>query len=409
MPNPGPARPRTGPRPLALHLAVQTASWLASQAALPLLRKGSPVWKGPLEAQADELRQSLDDANLPPEAFERAVAQEGERRLKAFLEGVRRYQTHPHRRAVPPPPVAWTEGTTRLLAYGEAGPPVLLVPSLVNRADILDLTLERSLARDLAGQGFRVFLVDWDGPGDIEKNFGLDDYIAGRLVRILDHLRQAGGEKVAVVGYCMGGLLALALAQLRAQDVASLALLATPWDFHQPNPEPGQLMAALEAPLEMILQTQGEMPVDMLQAFFASLDPDLVPRKFRAFAGVDPANPKANDFIVLEDWINDGVALAAPVARQCLFGWYGANRPAKGEWLVGGQAIYPQDLRLPSLVMVPEQDRIVPPASAIPLARALPNAKLVMVPAGHIGMMSGRTAPEICYRPLGAWLKNPRP
>jgi hypothetical protein len=32
-----------------------------------------------------------------------------------------------------------------------------------------------------------------------------------------------------------------------------------------------------------------------------------------------------------------------------------------------------------------------------------------MVAAGHIGMMSGRTAPEVCYRPLSRWLKNPQP
>ena len=37
-----------------------------------------------------------------------------------------------------------------------------------------------------------------------------------------------------------------------------------------------------------------------------------------------------------EDWLNDGVPLAAPVARECIGGWYGANAPARGAWRVAG-------------------------------------------------------------------------
>ena len=33
----------------------------------------------------------------------------------------------------------------------------------------------------------------------------------------------------------MGGLLTTALAQRRPRDIAGLALLATPWDFHADN------------------------------------------------------------------------------------------------------------------------------------------------------------------------------
>ena len=40
----------------------------------------------------------------------------------------------------------------------------------------------------------------------------------------------------------------------------------------------------------------------------------------------------ARRFVVLEDWLNDGVPLAAPVAREVLSGWYGANTPAAGAW-----------------------------------------------------------------------------
>src|SRR3546814_17470322 len=96
------------------------------------------------------------------------------------------------------------------------GIPVLVVPSLFNRGYILDLSAGRSFLRWLADQGFRPFLVDWDSPGEAERRFDLTDYVAGRLEAALNVVLDAtGGRPVAVLGYCMGGLLALALAQRR--------------------------------------------------------------------------------------------------------------------------------------------------------------------------------------------------
>ena len=48
----------------------------------------------------------------------------------------------------------------------------------------------------------------------------------------------------------------------------------------------------------------------------------------------------------------------------------------------------------PSLVVVPAQDRIVPPASAAALATALPAAERLAPALGHIGMMVGSAAPQ---------------
>ena len=71
-----------------------------------------------------------------------------------------------------------------------------------------------------------------------------------------------------------------------------------------------------------IIALLGEMPVDALQGLFASIDPMQTARKFLNFALLDPQNPKASVFVALEDWLNDGVPLAGPVAQECL------SRPA---------------------------------------------------------------------------------
>jgi polyhydroxyalkanoate synthase len=110
--------------------------------------------------------------------------------------------------------------------------------------------------------------------------------------------------------------------------------------------------------------------------------------------------------VALEDWLNDGVSLSAAVARECLFGWYGGNTTAYGHWRVAGRAIEPRKIGCPSLVMLPAQDRIVPPASAEALTQLLPRADVYRPPLGHIGMIVSSGAERQAWAPLAAWLQD---
>src|SRR3546814_9583320 len=103
------------------------------------------------------------------------------------------------------------------------------------------------------------------------------------------------------------------------------------------------LMAAAALPLiAPLLEVAGEMPVDLLQRLFASLDPQLVVRKFLAFGRLDAASRKAEEFVALEDWLNDGVPLAAPVARECPGRWSGDNATPRGQWRSAGCPVDPR-------------------------------------------------------------------
>jgi polyhydroxyalkanoate synthase len=404
MPEPQPTRrPRQGPRPLGLHLLAAHGAWMSSLAALPLLRTGSHDWSPdePLQALLAEL------AGYPDEDVDRAVLRAVYGRAEAFLDGILRYRRHPYRRDLPDPPALLTEGGSRLLDYGgpdAPGPAVLFVPSLVNRAYILDLSRQRSFLRWLAGQGFRPLLIDWGWPDEAARGFTLGDYILGRGSRFLAAACEAAGGPVPVVGYCMGGTLAVALAQRRAAQVAGLVLLATPWDFHAGAAASAHLQAAMLDALEPILSFWGELPVDVLQTFFAGLDPLLGFKKFARFAQGDAETPQAEAFVALEDWLNDGIPLAGPVAAECIRGWYVDNAPARGEWTVGGEPVDPAQVTQPSLHLIPSNDRIVPPASSRALAAAMPEVEVIDPPLGHIGMMVGGAAPKAVWRPVADWL-----
>lgn len=357
---PGPGL-RRGPRPLALHLALAGPS----DAGPPGLAAADP----------------------------------------ALVRAIAAYRRHPWRRDLPEPPAAWSEGGSRLLDYGVpgsgAGPPVLFVPSLVNRAHVLDLMPGRSLLRWLAGEGVRALLLDWGWPAEAEQGFTLTDY-AARIERALLAL----AEPAVLVGYCMGGLLAVAAALRRPALVRALALLATPWDFHAERTADA-VRIGMMAPLLDPVMAGGALPVDAIQALFALAEPGSVAARYRAFAQLDPESEAAAGFVAVEDWLNDGVPLTAPVAREVFQGWYGANAPARGSWRVAGWPVDPRGLSLPSFVAIPARDRIVPPGSALALARALPGAAVHRPRAGHIGMVAGRHWQAELGAPLLGWLRGP--
>ena len=393
---------QSSPRPLPLHLGLSMATSMSGLAALPSARAGLLPWSATLAPGAEALTQDLKATD--DRALTLAVGAEAMRRVETMLAGIQAYRDHPWSRPEPSQPIPWRQGSARLLDYGGEGPAVLFVPSLVNRYYVLDLLPGRSLLAWLADAGVHPFVLDWGAPGDDERAFSIADYVDHRLAPALARVHDLAGGPPILVGYCMGGLLTLAQAVREPASLRALALLATPWDFHAEAYQ-GQALVLLRQALETMLRAYGELPVDLLQMLFAALDPHLARRKFARFAAMDPASEQARQFVALEDWLNDGVALTAPVARTALFDWYGENRTAGGCWQVGDRAIDPAGLSMSVFCALPTQDRIVPPDSAAALAAALPQEHLTRINpgAGHIGMVMGGRGRRQLWQPLRDW------
>ena len=400
---------RLMPRPLPAHLASAMWLWLSSRAGLTSLASGSPPWNTPPwnAPPSPELRVlAAEIAQRGAEPVVAALDRLLRGRAEAFISGLEAYRRHPYCRSADTMPVCWCDGSSSLLDYGQPGArgAVLLVPSLINRHYILDLLPERSFARFLADQGLRPLVLDWGEPGAEERDFTLADYVLRRLRPALATAAALARGPVHVCGYCMGGLLTLALAAHGTATIASLVLLATPWDFHAERPAVHQFLGTLVEHADL-LRDGDPIPVSVIQSLFVALDPFLAERKFIRFAGLPADSEAARDFVVLEDWLNDGVPLAQGVARECGRAWYLANEPGNGTWRVAGKAVVPAAMTLPSLVVLPRRDRIVPPLTAAPLAEALPRATVLRPALGHIGMMSSAEAPGAVWQPIAEWLR----
>jgi polyhydroxyalkanoate synthase len=322
------------------------------------------------------------------ELLRRETAGAPERMVRA-LEGLRRYQ-EAERTAPPKPPPALVERLgASLRDYGGGGAPVLFVPSLINPPSILDLSEEKSLLRWLAERGrVRPLLIDWGADVDARRALG----VAGHVDSLLVPFAEALGETPALVGYCLGGTMALgAAARIPVKGVATLA---SPWRFSAFPEDSRRGLESLWASARPTAERLGMLPMEVLQSAFWALDPARTVGKFEAFAAMGEA--KARDFVTLEDWANDGPPLPAAAAKELFEGLFRDDSTGSGRWL----AADPDRLSCPILEIVSTVDRIVPAASA---AGAGERIELAL---GHVGMVVGSRGRTALWEPLEAWLSR---
>jgi polyhydroxyalkanoate synthase len=313
-------------------------------------------------------------------------------RRRAALAGLRAYQDAP-RLARPAPSAALaSEGRIALRDYGGTGRPVVVVPSLINPPFVLDLSPDTSLLQWLTTHGLRVLLVDWGTPTTIDRAMDLGQHAqaVARLCATLD-------EPPLLVGYCLGGTIALAAAAFAA--VAGIALIATPWHFGGFGDAARTAIAGLWTAAEPTADQLGLVPIEVLQAAFWQLDPARTVDKFVRFAELDPTSVQGQAFVALEDWANAGAPLPYAAGREMFDDLFDADLPGTDRWRIDGRIVSPTP-PVPLVEFVAQDDRIVPAASAI----GLPDRRIVA--AGHVGMIVGRRGRSLLWEPLARWLSD---
>ena len=290
------------------------------------------------------------------------------------LAGLRAYENAP-RYGRPPskPEIGRVRGAT-LRDHGGEGPAIVLVPSLINPPRILDLDEEVSLTAAIAANGRRALLVDW-GKADERSELS----VAGHVEELLLPLLRNISGPVALLGYCLGGTMAIAAANL--MPVERVITLATPWNFaNYPQASHKALQEICrhsEAPANIL----GALPMEVLQASFWSLDPERTVRKFAEFGRLDAASAEARRFIELEEWANEGEPLPYPAAKELVENLFGKDLPGSGGWAIRGRTVSDR-LPIPSLHLTAERDLIAPPQTAA-------SGEVVALPSGHVGMIVG--------------------
>lgn len=317
---------------------------------------------------------------------------------------------------VTPCEVVHAERGWRLLRYrspeGEGADfvhrtPVLMVPSLINRHYVLDLRKGRSLVEFMLGRGHDVFIIDWGAPAPEDRYLGFDDYAGEFLARALERVcYETRAEQAHVLGYCLGGTLAVAHAAAYAREnrVASLALLAAPVRFD----DDGLLSVWMRSPSfdpRSLVDATGLVPWPMMQAAFYLLKPFQLPTKLIALYDRAWDQGFLEGYAAAETWGGDNVSLAGHFFEEYIERLYRSDELIHGRFALNGRPAKLGSIECPVLSVTFEHDHIVPHASATALLDHVSSKDVTRLhyDGGHVGTVISAKAEKTLWPALSAF------
>jgi polyhydroxyalkanoate synthase len=311
-----------------------------------------------------------------------------------------------------PRDLVWQRDTARLWRYRSdqrtCAPPVLIIHSLISKAYILDLLPGNSMVDFLIGEGFDVYLLDWERayPADAENT--LETYVEEYIPRAMAAACGCSDtSELTLAGYCLGGVLALLLAAADpGPHVRNLIALTTPCDFRELGFMSQMFVEGRLEPADVVDST-GMVPARVLDQGFQSLKP--------TDAMVQQVNVLQNlwndqwltGFIAMNKWARDQVPLPGAVFRQIVETLVRDNSLAEGTVPLGKREVSLGDIECPFLNVFCRRDEIVPPRSAAPLAGLVGSEDVteLCLESGHVGLMAGRQAAKVARPKIADWIR----
>ncbi len=340
----------------------------------------------PLSAQERVWHQGIKPMHADPYAVNALAWQDLGEALRQYeiWQNVPRYQSEGGAEI-------WREGGSCAQDFGGEGPRVLMVPSMINGHEILNMPDHLSLMNHLKTKGLRPILLLWGNDCDDDHQMGLEDY-QSRLQSAF-----AASKAQGLVGYCLGGTLShyTPLENLQAQ-----VLLGAPWQFQHEQGRVGLFakalaqtpLATLEEQFEMMNQNFGVLPSIALDYLFASLNPLQFVQKFRKRGTL----AKPEHFDALEDWLTEGRNLPIPLSHKLIFEWFREDALWRSD--------YQNDTA--TLAIFGRRDHIAPPISCEAIANSAKNVQLLAHNAGHVGLLVGNQSQRQIWPQIADFLKN---
>lgn len=298
-----------------------------------------------------------------------------------------------------PVEVVHEENKWRLLRYRRSEPakyatPVLMVPSLINRHYVLDLAPGRSFVEYLVKQGHDVFMIDWGTPSSEDRFLSFDtitDTYLGRAIRIAAESSPSG--KTHVLGYCLGGTLAVIHAAARPHRIASLLALAAPVRFDADGLL-NKWMSMEGFEIDALVGGTGNVPWQLMQFAFHMLRPTMSLSK--AAHVIDRAwdDEFLDGFLALETWGNDNVSFPGTAYKTYVERLYRSDELIKGTFELSGEPVKLANIECPTLVISFAHDNIVPAESASALVEEIGSKDKIHLHlnGGHVGAVVSRRA-----------------
>lgn len=309
---------------------------------------------------------------------------------KIFRMVAGEYADYP--RGVTPNEEVYQAGRIRLLKFPARNPsshlPLVIVPSLINRWYILDLTPDTSFISYFS-ENRDCYLIDWGYAGCESAHLELSHYYHQSIRRAVRQVRRATGlGQVDMLGYCIGGTMAYMFSCLEPDMIRKLVLLTSPLDFA----EAGVLgMYAKDFPADDFIDAMDYMPGWLLASSFNFIQPMGIVQKAEKFYQKYDSENFRELYIAMERWIADPVNFPARSYHDLLTRLYKNNELFGGKLVTAeGRPVDPSCRKAECMMVNAEHDHIAPAATTrFPDADRAPR-KIMNYSTGHIGITVGK-------------------
>jgi polyhydroxyalkanoate synthase len=314
------------------------------------------------------------------------------------------------RKGCTPAEVVYEEDRLEVLHYTSDEPPryktpILFVFALVNRPYILDILPNKSVVRHFVRAGFDTYMINWGAPTHADRHHTLETYINGYILNVVDFLRErTGSPKVSVLGYCMGGTMSTMFTALHPDLVRNLILLAAGIDFSTREGLINLWSDPKYFDVDAFIDAFGNAPAEFLQSSFLWLKPigNFVQKPLGLLDRLDD-EAFVDEYLTMETWLNDNVAVPGEVFREFVKYLYQQNLLVKNQMPVGRHIVDLRRINCPVLNLLASKDDLVPPSQSEPFTDLVGSTdrKTIKLSAGHIGLAMGSKAqrelwPEVC-------------
>jgi polyhydroxyalkanoate synthase subunit PhaC len=345
-------------------------------------------------------------------SIDELVRTEVARTIQRAIKGVQFLSTEDPPVAQTPKDTIYKRGTLQLHHYRPMTDeiyrvPLVMVMSLVSKAFIFDLGPGQSFVEFLVKKGFDVYLIDWGIPRPEDRSLRLEDYVLDFLPDCAARIASESGEQdLTMLGYCMGGQLALMYAALHhSGSLRNLICLTTPV-----NSEGMGLFRIWSDKryfdVDRIVDTLGNVPAEMLYNSFQMLRPaQRMMQQMRLWDRMWDDN-FVRSFRLLDRWGNDQIPFPGECFRQMTKEITWENKLYKNELELGGQRVDLRNINASLLAVMAEHDHIVPFDSARELLNKIGSTdkqELVMK-GGHVSVLAGPNASKRLWPVLDQWL-----
>lgn len=347
-----------------------------------------------------DLRRMFRDAGYPVDYFDGM--------FDAYVHNMMVFANIPGKFELTPSDTVLANGKTRLLHYKvdgqKKGAPLLVIYAPINRYHILDIEPEKSVVRRLASGGLDTYLLDWGHPGPGDDNLSLKDYV-GYVEAAVDFIKKSSGsEKVSILGYCWGGIMALIYSALHADSVNRLALMAVPVDTDRDDSILSVWAKALDS--DKIASEFGHMDGQVLDLGFIMRNP---PRfafdKYVKFFEKMHDKGFVDTFIAVERWLYNTPPIPGNLYRDIINDCYKRNALFKSEMMLDGRKVDLSKIDMPVLAISAEHDDLASPASTLAVLDAVSSKDKdsMKMPGGHVGLCVGGSAHKNLWPQVAKW------